>query len=101
MTEKELLKTIGIKETGEFDTTNCYFVDIPDYDTFGKYYSKLEHSDIVMELPSTSLINIHATDVTYQTTEEFNKENNVSYLIKILGDLDADEFKLVVCKPWW
>lgn len=98
MTEKEVLKTIGINESGEFDATNCYFVDIPDYNAFGKYYAKLEHSDIVEELPSTSLINIHATDVTYQTTDEFNKENGVSYLIKILADLDSDEFKLVVHK---
>ena len=99
MTEKELLKLIGIEEPGEMDSTNCYFVDIPDYDTFGKYYAKLERSEIVTELPSTSLINLHATDVTYQTTDEFNEKNSVSYLIKILADLDTDEFKIVVCKP--
>ena len=98
MDEKSLLKEIGIDSEGNIDSTGCYVVDIKDYTQFGKFYSKLEHSEDVRELPSTSLINIHSTDVTYQTTDEFESKNSVSFLVKILADLDNDDYKLVVQK---
>ena len=99
MTEKDLLTKIGITDAGAFDANNCFVIDIPDYNTFGKYYSRLEKASEVEELTSTSMINIHATDVTYQTTEEFSLDNNGdSFIIKILGDLDNEDYKLIVQK---
>lgn len=93
MDAPELLKKIGITDSGDYDTGNVYVVDIDEYDTFGKMFSKLEHSDLVAEVPSTSLITIHATDVTYQTVEDEIEEN---FIIKLQGDLDNNEYKLTV-----
>lgn len=98
MTEQELLKEIGINATGEKDESGSYIVDIKDYTEFGKFYSKLEHSEIVQEMPFTSLITVHTTDVTYQTTKEFEEKNSESFLVKIIADLDNDVYRLIVQK---
>lgn len=88
-TVKNLLKELGIDLDGVIGTDGTWTGSILEYNDFGKIYSKLEKSDLVEEIPSTSLINLHATDVTYQTTDD-------KLMIKMIGDLDSDEYKLVI-----
>lgn len=84
---EELLKKIGITEKGEYTKDGSYVVDIIDYDTYGKFYSLLEKSDLVDEVQDTSQITLHTTNVTYASEE---------YQVVLQADLDEDLYKLVV-----
>ena len=83
---EELLKSIGITDRGEYTKNGAYVVDIVDYNTYGKYFSLLEKSDLD-EVQDTSQITIHTTNVTYA---------NENYQIVLQADLDEDLYKLVV-----
>lgn len=83
---EELLKKIGITEKGEYTKTGAYVVDIKDYNTYGKYFSLLEKSDLE-EVQDTSQITIHTTNVTYAADD---------YQIVLQADLDEDMYKLIV-----
>lgn len=83
---EELLKEIGITETGEYSKTGSYVVDIPSYDDYSKYYSLLEKSKY-NEIQDTAQITFHTTNVTYDAG---------NYQIVLQADLDEDIYKLVV-----
>ena len=83
---EELLKSVGITAKGEYTKNGAYVVDIIDYNTYGKYFSLLEKSDLD-EVQDTSQITIHTTNVTYANDE---------YQIVLHADLDEDLYKLVV-----
>ena len=83
---EELLKSIGIKEPGEYTKNGSYVVDIKDYDEYGKYYSLLEKSDLE-EVQDTAQITLHTTNITYA---------NDDYQIVLQADLDEDLYKIVV-----
>lgn len=83
---EELLKSVGITAKGEYTKNGAYVVDIVDYNTYGKYFSLLEKSDLD-EVQDTSQITIHTTNVTYA---------NDDYQIVLQADLDEDLYKLVV-----
>lgn len=83
---EELLKSVGITAKGEYTKNGAYVVDIIDYNTYGKYFSLLEKSDLD-EVQDTSQITIHTTNVTYANDE---------YQIVLQADLDEDLYKLVV-----
>lgn len=83
---EELLKSVGITAKGEYTKNGAYVVDITDYNTYGKYFSLLEKSDLD-EVQDTSQITIHTTNVTYANDE---------YQIVLQADLDEDLYKLVV-----
>jgi hypothetical protein len=85
---EELLKSVGITAKGEYTKNGAYVVDIIDYNTYGKYFSLLEKSDLD-EVQDTSQITIHTTNVTYANDE---------YQIVLQADLDEDLYKLVVTK---
>lgn len=85
---EELLTSIGITEKGEYTNRGAYVVDIKDYNTYGKYFSLLEKSDLE-EVQDTSQITIHTTNVTYA---------NDDYQVVLQADLDEDLYKLVVTK---
>ena len=84
---EELLKKIGITNKGEYTKDGSYVVDIIDYDTYGKFYSLLEKSDLVEEVQDTSQITLHTTNVTYASED---------YQVVLQADLDEDLYKLVV-----
>ena len=83
---EELLKTIGITESGEYTKDGAYVVDIRDYDEYSKYFSLLEKSDLE-EVQDTSLITVHTTSVTFASDD---------YQIVLQADLDEDIYKLIV-----
>lgn len=83
---EELLKSIGIKATGEYTKNGSYVIDLKDYDEYSKYFSLLENSDLE-EVQDTALITIHTTNVTYASDR---------YQLVLQADLDEDMYKLVV-----
>ncbi len=83
---EELLKNIGINETGEYTNDGVYVVDIKDYNEYGKYFSLLEKSELE-EVQDTCQLTIHTTNVTYASEK---------YQIVLQANLDEDMYKLVV-----
>lgn len=83
---EELLKSIGIEETGEYTKNGSYVVDIRDYDDYSKFFSLLEKSELE-EVQDTAQITIHTTNVTFVSDK---------YQIVLQADLDEDMYKLVV-----
>lgn len=83
---EELLKSIGITDSGTYTKDGAYVVDIKDYDDYSKYFSLLEKSDLE-EVQDTSLITIHTTSVTYASDD---------YQLVLQADLDEDMYKLIV-----
>ena len=83
---EELLKSIGIEESGEYTKNGSYVVDIRDYDDYSKFFSLLEKSDLE-EVQDTAQITIHTTNVTFVSDK---------YQIVLQADLDEDMYKLVV-----
>jgi hypothetical protein len=83
---EDLLKEIGITETGEHTKYGAYVVDIKDYDEYSKYFSLLEKSSLE-EVQDTAQITLHTTNVTFASDK---------YQVLLQADLDEDLYKLVV-----
>lgn len=83
---EELLKTIGIKATGEYTKTGAYVIDLKNYDEYSKYFSLLENSELE-EVQDVAQITLHTTNVTYVSDK---------YQIVLQADLDEDIYKMVV-----
>lgn len=83
---EEFLKSIGIKEQGEYTKNGAYVVDIKNYDDYSKYFSILDNSELE-EVQDTAQITIHTTNVTFASDK---------YQIVLQADLDEDMYKLVV-----
>lgn len=93
---EELLKSLGIDKKGMEGDGGSYVVDIDNYDEFGKMYAILEKAqqeDKIEQLEESSIINVHTTDVTYAI---FGENEDETFEISLLGDLDQDIYKLVV-----
>ena len=84
---EELLNQIGITAKGEISKHGAYVVDIKDYDEYGKYFSLLDKSDLVQEVPDTAQLTIYITNITYVSD---------NYQITLLADLEEESYKLVV-----
>ena len=85
---KEFLKELGITDNGEYSKDNSYVIDIDDSDTYGKYYSKLDKSDLVDEIDDNSLLTLHNSSINFEGD---------NYLITLIADFEQDLYKLV-CK---
>lgn len=85
---KDFLKELGITDEGEYSKDNLYVIDIDDSDTYGKYYSKLDKSDLVDEIDDNSLLTLHNSSINFEGD---------NYLITLIADFEQDLYKLV-CK---
>ena len=88
---EELLQELGIFNPGHAGSNNSYVVDIYNSDDYSKIFSTLENSDKLSELEDQNQVNKHSINVSYITEDE-------DYEISLIGDLDNDEYKLVVRK---
>lgn len=92
-----MLKDIGIVKKGAMASNGSYVIDLDTYDEYGKMYSILENAEEegkIEQIPEKSIINIHNTDISYIRTED----EDTSYEISLLGDLDQDIYKIIVMK---
>lgn len=86
---EQLLKEIGINETGTYTSDGSYVVDIKDYNLYGRYFSLLENSDLVEESQDTTQITIHTTNITYVSDK---------YQITLQADFEEDLYKIIMKK---
>lgn len=84
---KELLKSIGITESGYFSNDNNYIIDFEDSDQFNKAFGKLEKSDLVEENEDSSVINLNVSNVLYLAD---------GFSLNLIADFEQDIYKLVV-----
>ena len=90
MTVKELLQNIGINDIGYYNPKNHnqYIIDIEDSNTYGKYFSLLEDSDLE-DVDDMSNITSTGEDskMVYESEE---------YKITLSGNFESDLYKLIV-----
>lgn len=84
---KEILKSIGITETGYYSSDDNYIIDFEDSNQFNKAFSRLEKSDLVEENEDSSVINLNVSNILYI---------GEGYSFNLIADFDQDIYKLVV-----
>lgn len=85
---KELLRELGINLLGTYDNQGNYVIDIDDTESFGRIYSKIDSSDLLDELESSSLLTTHNSSLQYQYED--------LYILNLISDFDNDTYKLVI-----
>lgn len=85
---RELLKKLGITQTGNYGEGNAYIIDIDNDTEWGKFYSRLENSEELYQLEENSFLTNHNSSLIYMYEEE--------YQLNLLADFDADTYKLVI-----
>lgn len=83
---EEFLKSLGI--TGNFTIDKgSLIMDIKDSNAYGTIFSKLENSDEVEQEDNASNVTLESSSIQF---------SNDIYLITLLGDFEADTYKLVM-----
>lgn len=84
---EEFLKDLGITLAGRFSEDESYVIDLPDSDTYGKMYSKLEKSELVDVIDDTSTVTYENSNIEYESD---------LYTINLISNFEDDTYKLVV-----
>lgn len=84
---EEFLNELGIDKEPILSTNGDYVIDISDSTEFGKYYSKLDNSDLVEENEESSTV----------TMDNVNSQFiNDDYTITLIADFNEDTYKMVI-----
>lgn len=84
---KELLKKIGINQSGYFSKDGDYIIDLENADEYNRVFSKLDKSSDVEENEDASVVNMTMSNILY---------DNDDYSINLIADFDNDIYKIVV-----
>lgn len=84
---EEFLRKLGIDKTGEKGLNGTYVITIDNSDDYGKYYSKLDKSQLIEEDEESSQITMETSSIQFV---------NDDYTITLLADFDADTYKLTI-----
>ena len=84
---EEFLKDLGITLAGRFSEDKSYVIDLPDSDTYGKIYSKLEKSELIDVVDDTSTVTYENSNIEYEGD---------LYTINLISNFEDDTYKLVV-----
>ena len=83
---RKVLQELGIEERGNYSKDDSYVIDLPDSDTFGKIYSKLDKNDDVEYLEDNSLLTVNNASMYYRYDD---------VQITLIADFLNDEYKVV------
>lgn len=83
---KEFMNQLGIHDKGNY-INNTYVIDISDSNTYGKYYSILDRSDIIEEDTESSSINVDNSNIQFI---------NDDYVLTLIADFENSLYKLTV-----
>lgn len=86
MDEKEFLKSIGITNSGSYDSNRNYVIELNDSNDIGRMYSKLDASDDVDEDNSRSKISYTNSQIVF-VNDDFD--------ITLISDFDSDDYRLI------
>ena len=81
----ELLKQIGIDAEPVKAEDGNYNIDIEDSNEYGKYFSKLDKSDLVEEEQDASSVNFENSSIQF---------TNDKYTLTLLADFENDTYSL-------
>ena len=81
----ELLKQIGIDAEPVKGKDGRYNIDIEDSKEYGRYFSKLDKSDLVEEEQDASSVNFENSSIQF---------TNDKYTLTLLADFENDTYSL-------
>ena len=81
----ELLKQIGIDAEPVKGENSSYNIDIKDSNEYGRYFSKLDKSDLVEEEQDASSVNFENSSIQF---------TNDNYTLTLLADFENDTYSL-------
>ena len=81
----ELLKQIGIDAEPVKGENGSYNIDIEDSNEYGRYFSKLDKSDLVEEEQDASSVNFENSSIQF---------TNNKYTLTLLADFENDTYSL-------
>lgn len=84
---EQLLKEIGISEIPQQSNDGTYIIDIRDSNDYGKYYSKLDRSDLLDEDEESSNVTVDGSTIVYISDD---------YTLTLIADFASDQYKLTI-----
>ena len=81
----ELLKQIGIDAEPVKGENGSYNIDIKDSNEYGRYFSKLDKSDLVEEEQDASSVNFENSSIQF---------TNDDYTLTLIADFENDTYSL-------
>ena len=81
----ELLKQIGIDAEPVKGENGSYNIDIEDSNEYGRYFSKLDKSDLIEEEQDASSVNFENSSIQF---------TNDKYTLTLLADFENDTYSL-------
>lgn len=81
----ELLKQIGIDAEPVKGENGSYNIDIEDSNEYGRYFSKLDKSDLVEEEQDASSVNFENSSIQF---------TNDDYTLTLIADFENDTYSL-------
>ena len=81
----ELLKQIGIDAEPVKGENGRYNIDIEDSNEYGRYFSKLDKSDLVEEEQDASSVNFENSSIQF---------TNDNYTLTLIADFENDTYSL-------
>ncbi len=82
---EELLRQLGIDAEPVKGENGSYNIDIEDSNEYGRYFSKLDKSDIVEEGQDASSVNFENSSIQF---------TNEQYTLTLLADFENDTYSL-------
>lgn len=82
---EELLRQLGIDAEPVKGENGSYNIDIEDSNEYGRYFSKLDKSDIVEEEQDASSVNFENSSIQF---------TNDQYTLTLLADFENDTYSL-------
>ena len=89
MSIEELLKSININKSGEYNDNNNYIISLLDSKEYGRVFSTLEKSDAVDIMEDNQVITEQGSSLMYEAIEE-------PYILNLLADFDNSIYQLVI-----
>lgn len=84
---EQLLREIGISEIPQQGEDGTYIIDIRDSNDYGKYYSKLDRSDLLDEDEESSNVTVDGSTIVYISDD---------YTLTLIADFASDQYKLTI-----
>lgn len=84
---KELLKKIGIINSGHFESDGSYVIEFDSSDSYNVAFSKLDRSEDVEENPDGGAVTLDTSVVVYE---------NDNYILQLVSNFNDDTYKLII-----
>ena len=84
-----VLKNLGINKSGTYSEDGSFVVDIDSSDEFGKIFSILEDSDLLIPQEDNGILTDESANMNYLYEDE-------DFLISLSGDLENDIYQMTI-----